>query len=164
MADSILESLPLDSDVDLHQAAQRAEVTRAPWPVLAVISLGGAIGSLARFGLSELLPAPASGFPWAIFLVNVSGCLLIGLLMVLVTEVWTGRRLIRPFLGVGVLGGYTTFSTYVVDIQRLVNHDAAGTALAYLAGTALAALAAVWVGLMVGRAAVRRTRRARETR
>jgi fluoride exporter len=124
---------------------------RVPWAVLAVISAGGALGSLARYGIGYALPPRPAGFPWATFIVNATGCLLIGVLMVLVTEVWGSRRLVRPFLGVGLLGGYTTFSTYVVDIQRLVDRGAAGTGLLYLAGTLLAALFAVYAGVSLTR-------------
>jgi CrcB protein len=150
------ESLPVDSDVDLHVPRERAELGRAPWAVLSVISLGGVLGALARAGLGKAFPAGVGAFPWATFAINVSGCLLIGVLMVLVTEVWADRRLVRPFLGVGVLGGYTTFSTYVVDIQRLTDARAGGTALAYLAATVVAALAATYAGLIVARWAIRR--------
>ena len=130
--------------------------------MLAVISLGGMVGALARYGIGYAFPASPTGFPWATFGINVAGCLLIGVLMVLVTDVWGGRKLIRPFLGVGVLGGFTTFSTYVVDIQRLVNSGAAGTALGYLAGTVLAAMAAVYAGITATRFATgRRARRRR---
>jgi CrcB protein len=92
-------------------------------------------------------------------LINVSGCLLIGVLMVLAGELWPGRRLLRPFLGTGLLGGYTTFSTYIVDIQHLMSAGAAGTALAYLAGTLVSALVTVYAGMTVTRAAVDRARR-----
>jgi CrcB protein len=88
----------------------------------------------------------------------VTGCLLIGVLMVLIGEVFTEQRLLRPFLGVGVLGGFTTFSTYIVDIQRLVGHDAADIALLYLFATLAAALAAVAIGMSVTEFAVRRAR------
>lgn len=90
-----------------------ATVHRSPtgvgWPVLAVISAGGVTGALARYGLAEAFPHAVDRFAWATFGINVSGCLLIGVLMVLVTEVWSTRWLLRPFLGTGVLGGYTTF-------------------------------------------------------
>ncbi|MFC7584663.1 fluoride efflux transporter FluC [Nonomuraea antimicrobica] len=76
----------------------------------------------------------------------MSGCLLIGVLMTLIDQVWTGRRLLRPFWGVGVLGGYTTFSTYVLDIHTALRAGAPGVALAYLAATLVAALPAVWAG------------------
>jgi fluoride exporter len=156
MAETRAEQLPTDSDVDLRVPRQRLELRRAPWAVLGAISVGGALGALARYGIAYALPSGPTGFPWATFLINVSGCLLIGALMVLVTDVWGGRRLIRPFLGVGVLGGYTTFSTYVVDIQRLVNAGAPATALGYLAATLLAALAAVYAGATVTRLAISR--------
>lgn len=92
--------------------------------MLSVVSAGGALGASVRYGLDQAFPTGPGGFPWAIFWVNVSGCLLIGVLMVLVVDVWAGRPLIRPFLGVGVLGGFTTFSTYAVDFQRLVDAGA----------------------------------------
>ncbi|GAA0434796.1 putative fluoride ion transporter CrcB [Acrocarpospora corrugata] len=139
---------PIDSDVDLHDPSVRAELRPTPFPVLAAISAGGAIGALGRYGLSVALPHAPGGFPWSTFLVNVSGCLLIGVLMVLVTEVWT-VRLLRPFLGVGVLGGYTTFSTYVLDIQQAMDSGSAGIALAYLAATLVAAVPAAWAGTAV---------------
>ncbi|HKE66554.1 MAG TPA: fluoride efflux transporter CrcB [Micromonosporaceae bacterium] len=147
--------LPTDSDVDLHVERQRSELLRAPWAVLTAIAVGGALGSLARYGLAVAFPPPPAGFPWATFAVNVSGGLLIGILMVLVTDVFDAQPLVRPLLGVGVLGGFTTFSTYVVDIQRIVNAGAAGTALAYLLGTLVAALAAVYLGIAVTRRALR---------
>src|SRR5919112_1175643 len=131
---------PTDSDVDLRGQRQRWELRRAPWAVLAAVSAGGVIGACARHALNLAWPHPPGRFPWATFVINVSGCLLIGVLMVLITEVWSAHRLLRPFLGVGVLGGYTTFSAYAGDVQRLVAAGAAGTALLYLAGTVLAAL------------------------
>jgi CrcB protein len=130
-----------------------------PWPVLGVVSAGGALGALARYGLGLAYPQPPTGFPWTIFAVNGSGCLLIGVLMVLVTDVWPGHRLLRAFLGTGFLGGYTTFSTYIVDAQRLLAAGAARTALAYLAGTLLAALVAVQTGSVLTRLAIRTGRR-----
>jgi CrcB protein len=129
---------------------------RRQWDVLAVISAGGVLGALARYGAGLLCPPSAAGFPWGIFAVNVSGCLLIGVLMALVTHVWPGRRLLRPFLGTGVLGGFTTFSGYTVDIVRLIDAGAAGVAVAYLLGTLLAALPAVYGGTVVTRWLVRR--------
>ncbi|MEU9889012.1 CrcB family protein [Sphaerisporangium sp. NPDC051011] len=115
-------------------------------PVPLAVSAGGVLGALARYGLSLALPHARGAFPWATFLTNVSGCLLIGVLMVLAGEVWAGRRLLRPFLGVGVLGGYTTFSTSVVDVHQAVAAGAPGTALAYLGATVTGALAGVWAG------------------
>ena len=150
--------LPADSDVDLQVPRQRGELRRAPAAVLAAIAAGGALGSSARYGLGVAFPAGPAGVPWATFAVNVSGCLMIGALMVLVTQVWPARPLLRPFLGVGVLGGYTTFSTYIVEIKHLLDAGAAVTALAYLAGTLAAAVVATWLGLAVTRRLLRRFR------
>ncbi|MEV4412443.1 fluoride efflux transporter CrcB [Catellatospora sp. NPDC049609] len=129
---------------------------RSQWDVLAAVSAGGVLGALARYAVGLAVPPSPTGFPWGIFGVNVSGCLLIGVLMVLVTEVWPGHRLLRPFLGTGVLGGYTTFSTYTVDIVRLIESGAGAVAAAYLVGTLLIALPAVYGGTVVTRWLVRR--------
>jgi CrcB protein len=130
-----------------------------PWTVLGSIAVGGALGALGRYGLAVAWPHTIGQFPWATFVTNVSGCFLIGVLMVLITEVWSAHRLIRPFLGVGVLGGYTTFSTYSGDIQQLVTAGAARVGLLYLTGTVVAALAAVYLGISMTRLATRARRR-----
>ncbi len=152
------ERPPTDPDVDLGVARQRAELREGRASLLAAIAVGGMVGAVGRHGLAVAFPHPPGGFPWATFAVNVSGCLLIGVLMVLITEVWHAPRLVRPFFGVGVLGGYTTFSTYAVEVQQAVAAGAARTALLYLAGTLVAALTAVRTGmaltrLVTGRAA-----------
>src|SRR3954469_15294743 len=119
----------------MRVAGQRPELRQTPWSVLGAISAGGAAGAVARYGLLVALPHRADQFPWATFVTNVTGGLLIGVLMVLITEVWSAHRLVRPFLGVGVLGGFTTFSTYTVDVQQLVAAGSARTGLLYLVGT-----------------------------
>jgi fluoride exporter len=121
--------------------------------VVVAVALGGGAGAAARYGASLLWPTPPGTFPWTTFAVNAMGCAIIGVFMVLINDVWAAHRLVRPFLGTGVLGGFTTFSTYAVDIERLVDGGNPATGLAYLAATPLAALAAVW-------AAVAATRRA----
>lgn len=144
--------VPPDADVDLRDQAQRRELRGSAADVLAVVAAGGMLGAAGRHGISVALPTADGGLPWSTFLVNVTGCLLIGVLMVLIVEARTAHRLVRPFLGVGVLGGYTTFSTYAVDVQTLIVAHRPGVALAYLAGTAVAALLAVQTGVVVTRA------------
>lgn len=113
-----------------------------PAVVLPLISAGGVLGALARHGLSVAWPHSPTGFPWATWTINVSGCFLIGVLMTSIARRRPHQRYLRPFLGVGFLGGYTTFSTSIVDLQPA----RPGTALAYLAATVLGALLAVWLG------------------
>lgn len=105
------------------------------------MALGGAVGSLARWGLAEASPSP-----WGTFAANVSGCLLIG---VLAGWLFVRHPRLRLLLGVGLLGGYTTFSTHLLDA-----HDLLGDPLrlaAYVGGTLLACLLAAAVGLRLGR-------------
>ncbi|MFI5829346.1 CrcB family protein [Streptomyces sp. NPDC051578] len=144
----------IDPDVDLHVPEQRTEPQGR---VLAAVAAGGAVGASARYGLSLMWPAGPGAFPWATFWTNVTGCALIGVLMVLIGE--GGRKaphpLVRPFAGVGVLGGFTTFSTYAVEFSRLLDEGEAGVALGYAGLTVAAALGAVWAAASVTRLAVR---------
>jgi CrcB protein len=126
--------------------------------IIAVVSAGGMIGAAARYGAGLAWPTAAGSFPWTTFGINILGCALMGVLMVVVTEAYSAHRLVRPFLGTGVLGGFTTFSTYAVDSQKLISHPAAQVALLYLAATALGALAAVWVGVTATRLVLLRER------
>ncbi|MCS0601190.1 fluoride efflux transporter CrcB [Streptomyces sp. LP11] len=142
---------PTDPDVDLHVPAQRRQSWRAQGPIVAVVALGGAIGASVRYGAGLLWPTASGAFPWTTLWVNVVGCAVIGAFMVLITDVWAAHRLVRPFFGTGVLGGFTTFSTYALDIQRLVDGGHPRTGLAYLAATLCAALAAVWLAATVTR-------------
>jgi CrcB protein len=128
---------------------------RSRWDVLLVIAAGGALGSLARWGVGELMPWSGEGFPWATFLENVSGSLVLGALMVFLLDVWPPHRYLRPFLGVGLLGGYTTFSTYVLEARHLLAGGHAPVAMAYLGGSLAAGLAAVWLGIATARGATR---------
>lgn len=126
---------------------------RGDMALVAVVAAGGAIGALARYGLTRAIPVQSGQLPWATAITNVTGCFLIGILMVVVTEVWSAHRLLRPFLGVGVLGGFTTFSTYAVEVRGLVADGHVPLAFAYLVGSVVAALAAVLAGLWITRAA-----------
>ena len=156
-------------------ATRRRVQPTAPWPrllrgmvhrrdVLAVIAVGGALGSLARWGLAQALPHRPDEFPWATFIANVSGCFLIGLLMVFVIEVWPPSRYLRPFLGVGVLGGYTTFSTYMLDTRALLVSGDPRLASIYLFGSLAAGFTAVWLAVFAARGLIRLSRRRRGRR
>jgi fluoride exporter len=132
--------------------------------VLLVISAGGALGSLARWGVGVLLPWSGDDFPWATFVENISGGFALGMLMVFLLDVWPPHRYLRPFLGVGLLGGYTTFSTYMLESRDLLVGDEAAAAFMYLAGSLVAGLTAVWLGIFSARAAVRVAERRRRSR
>ncbi|MGV9498066.1 fluoride efflux transporter CrcB [Streptomyces sp. NPDC003642] len=142
------QAQPVDPDTAVDPWPPR----RAPSPgrrqaeILAAVTAGGVLGACARYGATLLWPTVPGAFPWTTFWINVTGCAAMGVLMVLITERTTAHPLVRPFLGTGVLGGYTTFSTYAVDARALFGDHRAGTALLYLAATLVAALFAVWAG------------------
>lgn len=126
-------------------------MSRNDIPVLAVIAIGGGIGAVSRYGIAHWMPPVPRQIPWSTLLINATGCFLIGVLMVLITEVWAAHRLLRPFLGVGILGGFTTFSTYAVESRGLLEDGEAALALAYIFGTALVAIVAVVLGVAATR-------------
>ncbi|WP_338703837.1 fluoride efflux transporter CrcB [Streptomyces sp. Q6] len=152
-----------DADTGIERSAapraRRREQWRGQGPVVAVVALGGGTGAAARYGASLLWPTAAGAFPWTTLAVNAVGCAVIGVFMVVITDVWAAHRLVRPFFGTGVLGGFTTFSTYAVDIRQLVDGGHPRTALGYLALTACAALVAVWTAARLTRRVISRRQR-----
>jgi CrcB protein len=154
------ESLPVDPDIAVSAEPQASAQEPSPGirrprqaDVLAVIALGGGLGSVARYGIAHAWPTPNQGFPWATIVTNISGRLALGLLMVYVLEVWPPSRYVRPFLGVGVLGGYTTFSTFTVEMRHLLATTHWSMADAYALTSLVAGLVAVWTGIAVARRA-----------
>lgn len=152
--------LPVDPDVDLRDEARHPEddVFRArpvrrhrQWGVLAMISIGGSLGSVARYLLSTAIPVKPGQFPWATFLINMTGCFALGLLMVFVLDVWRPTKYVRPFFGIGFLGGYTTFSTFAVETRDLAGRGAWLLADAYVLNSLVGGLAAVWCGITLAR-------------
>jgi CrcB protein len=125
-------------------------------PVVGVVALGGVIGSLLRYQAGLIWPTPVGAFPTTILLVNLLGCLVIGVFLTVVTEVWTPHRLVRPFFGTGVLGGFTTFSTYSLDVVTLVRVGQSARAIEYLFATAIGAMLAVTLGVLTTRRLVAR--------
>jgi CrcB protein len=157
--------LPVDPDVEADEDDRRLGHT-ASVPhelgavlverrdVLVVVALGGALGSLGRWSLGEALAGSESSFPWATFVENVSGSFALGVLVVALLERWPQSRYLRPFLGVGILGGFTTFSTYALDLRTLVADDRLAVAVTYVAGTMTAGLLAAWLGIVAARRVV----------
>ncbi|MDH4178405.1 MAG: fluoride efflux transporter CrcB [Thermoleophilia bacterium] len=117
------------------------------------IAVAGAFGALARYGLEGLVSDRAHGaFPWGTFVVNVSGSFLLGLAFVLMTERTVVDPWLRSSLTIGFLGAYTTFSTLSFESYRLLEDGALGLALANTLGSLAAGLAAVYLGVVAGRA------------
>ena len=117
-------------------------------------AVGGALGALARWGVATALPYSPGRWPWATLLVNLTGCLLIGVLLAVVLARFPTSPWLRPFLATGVLGGYTTWSTFAVDTVALVDGGRPAMAVGYVVVSVLGGGLAVVAGLLVGRAAV----------
>ena len=118
-------------------------------------ALGGALGALGRWALAEALPSSPTGWPWATLLVNLSGCFLIGALLAVLAGRSPEPSWARPLLGVGVLGGYTTYSAFAVEVVRLVEDGSFAVAAAYLLVSVVGGVAAVVLGTSVVRRPVR---------
>jgi len=113
----------------------------------ALVAAGSAIGGCARYGIGlAVARRSASLFPWGTFLVNVTGCFVIGLFMAFAVERLTHDDRWRLFFAIGVCGGYTTFSTFAYETTKLVEGREYAFAAANVVGSALAGLAAVWIG------------------
>ena len=114
------------------------------------------LGATARFKLAEALPNETGHFPWATFWTNISGSFLLGFLLVLLFERFPPSRYVRPFLATGLLGAYTTMSTYAVETALLLKDDHVATAVAYALGSIVAGLLVVYAGIVAARRTPRR--------
>ena len=131
----------------------------APSPAIAslYVAAGGAVGSVLRFQAGRLTThvlgvAAATAFPWGTLLINVTGSLAMGALVGFLARHGQGGEHWRLFIAVGVLGGYTTFSTFSLEMMMLVERNQPGLAFAYMAASVVAGFAALWLGLVTMRA------------
>lgn len=128
--------------------------------MLGAVALGGFVGGEARYLLGLAFPTPHEGFPATTFAINVSGAFILALLLVLILELWPPTKYLRPLLCTGFCGAYTTFSTWMVDSDRLFAAGRYGVAAADLFGALAAGLAATVLGLTCGRAVLAYRKRA----
>jgi CrcB protein len=115
-----------------------------------VVLAGAGLGGLARYVAGTWIMAKYGGrFPLGTFLVNISGCFLIGVLMTLLTERLQPHPNWRLFLVVGVLGGYTTFSSFEYEIYQAVRDGARWMGMLYMTGSVVLGYAGVWLGAIL---------------
>ena len=120
-------------------------------PIILVMS-GGAIGAGLRYGLSRALPVGQSGWPWATFAANVLGGLAMGVLAAWVLRGDHSAESLRLFVGVGVLGGFTTFSAFSLEMMQMVERGQMGLAAGYAFASVLLALGALFAGMSAAKA------------
>ncbi len=117
------------------------------------VAAGGALGSVARYFLGvHVGRILGMGFPWATLVINVTGSFLIGVLAESFALRWDAAPSTRVFLVVGICGGYTTFSTFSLDVVTLVNRGEYVAAGAYILASVAVSIAALYAGLHLMRA------------
>ncbi len=124
------------------------------WGVLAAIAAGGAVGSLLRYFVASAIQQPTMQFPLGIFIVNVTGGFLMGVVVELSALKLQLAPEMRAFLTVGILGGYTTFSTFSLDSALLIQRGAYGSAALYIAGSTVLSILALFTGLWLVRVTI----------
>ena len=125
---------------------------RADFRVLLMIGLGGAIGSMARFGLGNFVQARAGGeFPAGTMLINVTGSLLLGFLLRFSLDTATVSPEMRLLLTTGICGGFTTFSTFAYESVQLIERGEYGRASIYVIGSVILSLLATVLGIALAR-------------
>jgi fluoride exporter len=121
---------------------------------LAAIFAGGAVGALARAGISQLFPTGPAAWPWAVFLINITGAFVLGYVVTQLQERLPLSTYRRPFIGTGFCGAFTTFSTMQLELLNMVRHHDYGLA----AGYAGASIVLGYLALFTATAMVRRIR------
>jgi CrcB protein len=118
---------------------------------IAAIFLGGAAGSLLRVWLAQSVTSGVASWPWATFIVNVSGCFALGLIATHLRERPPEAPHWHPLLGTGFCGAYTTFSTMQLELVRMLDHERFGLAIGYALASVLAGYLAIAAGAALAR-------------
>lgn len=117
-----------------------------------LVMSGGAIGAGLRYGITRALPVSPGGWPWPTFAANVVGGLAMGVLAAWVLRGDNSAEPLRLFIGVGVLGGFTTFSAFSLEMAQMVQRGEMGMAAAYAFASVLLALGALFAGMTAAKA------------
>jgi len=119
---------------------------------LALVALGGAMGASLRYGAVAAMGRMYPGFPWGTVLVNVAGSLVMGLMAVVLMERFPGAfARLGPLVMTGILGGFTTFSAFSLDVLFLIERGRPGAAAGYVLLSVCLSIGALWVGLKLAR-------------
>jgi CrcB protein len=141
---------------DMAPARRRIRLRLPPPRSIALVAVGGALGAVARVAVGVVVPVADNGWPWATMAVNLSGALVLGGLLRVISESLIGGAWARPLIGTGIVGSFTTFSTLSVEIERLAATGRGVVAAGYAGVTLVGGLLAVWIGSAAGVAMLRR--------
>lgn len=121
-------------------------------PLIFAIASGGALGAVLRHFMNNAVVGMTGGaFPWGIFAINILGSFLMGVCVSLFAHMWEPPQEVKAFLTAGVLGGFTTFSTFSLDAVTLMERGAPGAAALYMAGSVAFAVGGLYAGMVVVR-------------
>lgn len=119
--------------------------------LLGSIAIGGVIGACGRYEVALLLPTHDGAFPLATFVINITGSFALGIILTVLLERWRPNEYLRPFVATGIIGAYTTWSTFMTDTDKLIDDGHFALALAYVAASLAGGLLAAYAGSVLGR-------------
>ncbi len=151
---------PIDPDLAPRSAGPRPTWQRPG--ILAAVGVGGVIGACARYELALAVPFRAGTFPTSTFVINVTGSFVLGFLLTVLVERWRPNEYVRPLVATGIIGAYTTWSTFMTDADKLIRDGHVGVAVVYVAASMVSGLAAVYAGTILARGRLPRLGRGEE--
>ncbi|MDE0801203.1 MAG: fluoride efflux transporter CrcB [Rhodospirillaceae bacterium] len=123
------------------------------WTFVAAVAAGGALGSASRYVITVMVQrAFGVGFPWWTLSVNVLGSFVMGVVVTAIALRWSAGQTVQAFLMIGVLGGFTTFSAFSLDVVTLIERDAVALAGGYALGSVVFSIVGLYVGITFARA------------
>ncbi len=151
LAARAMRRYPEPIDPDLAPAGRAGRPTWQRPGILLAVAVGGVIGACARYEFSAAMPSRPGAFPTATFLINVTGSFVLGFLLTAMVERWRPNEYLRPLIATGVIGAYTTWSTFMTDADNLIKDGHPAMAVGYLAASLAGGLAAVYAGTTLAR-------------
>jgi CrcB protein len=153
------DRFPIDPDLGSDDPGQpRRQRPRSIVPahrrdasLLVAIAAGGFVGTLCRYGVGIAYPPSVGQVPWATLAINTTGSFALGVILTTILERTRPHRLAQPFLCVGLLGGWTTMSTFVLETALLVKDGDAAIALGYVLATVVSGAIATTLGITLAR-------------
>lgn len=123
-----------------------------PTSVLIAVGLAGSLGALSRYAIARLVASPPGRFPTGTFVINITGSFAIGIVLGVLAQRFVATTLARPLIATGFLGGYTTFSTFMVDADLLFRGHYIRTGIEYVSASLLGGVVAAFLGMAVANA------------
>jgi fluoride exporter len=143
---------------DFGTEPRRRRSRQAQMVIVGALAIGGVLGAVARYAVSLAIPTETGQFPWGTFVINISASFILGFVLILLIEAFPRGRLARPVIGTGIIGGYSTFSTFVLDAVELMRAGHVVIAVIYLLASVFFGLLAVWIGMTGARLAIKAER------